>query len=150
MRLQCHQRKDGGQSFWSIMSSASTSFTQSCCLRGSGSHADYPRHCYTSYTTIPSLKGLATLVLWAKTLSTALICRVFLWDTPRISALQCKGLARKYSPQTWVLVPPQTTWFVPMAIQTLPGDLTHILTHILQGSLFFSLLNIHAQYIKCK
>lgn len=148
MRLQCHQRKGGWQSFWSITSSASAPFTQSGCLRSSGSYADYPRH--TSYTTIPTLNGLATLGLWAKTLPTALTCRVSSWDTAGISALQCKGLVRKYSPQTRALVPPQPTQFVPTAIQTLPGDLMHILTRVLQGALFFSLLNNHAQYTKCK
>jgi len=40
--------------------------------------------------------------------------------------------------------------FAPTAAQTLPGDLTHILTHILQGVLFFSLLHIQSQYTKSK
>lgn len=59
MRLQSRKRKGRGWCFWGITSSVSTSFTQSGCLRGSGTSADFCRPHYTSYATVPSLKGLA-------------------------------------------------------------------------------------------
>lgn len=53
------QRKGRGWYFQGIISSVSTSFTPSGCLRGSGTSADSCRHHYTSHATVPSLKGLA-------------------------------------------------------------------------------------------
>lgn len=99
--LWCHQRKGGEQGFWSIVSSISASPTQSGCLSGSGSHADYSRYYCIS---IPSLEGLATLVLWAKTLPTVLICRVSSWDSPGTEIAGCyfctamQGLSKKIFP----------------------------------------------------